>query len=111
MLTDQEMQEIAEKYISFLMRGSNKELIVYPNPIQKPYGNIYRYDTKKLAVTGDFRYSIMHGPILVEKATGRIVTFGTAYPEEYYYKAYENGTLEPCLTRYWYHEIEYFNYK
>jgi hypothetical protein len=76
------------------MKDSNKELIVFPGSIKKNYGNIYRYDTKKLAETGDFKYSIVHGPILVEKATGRIVTFGTAYPVEEYFKAFE--------TEHWY---------
>lgn len=111
MLTDQEMQQIAEQYISFLMKDSSKVLIVFPGPIKKPYGNIYRYDTKKLAETGDFKYSIVHGPILVEKATGRIVTFGTAYPEEEYFKAFENGTLVPCSTRYWNSETEEYSSK
>lgn len=34
MLTDQEMQQIAEQYISFLMKDSNKVLIVFPGPIK-----------------------------------------------------------------------------
>jgi hypothetical protein len=47
----------------------------------------------------------------VEKETGRVVNFGTAYPEEEYFKAYENGTLELSLGRYWYPEDERYDFK
>lgn len=47
----------------------------------------------------------------MEKETGRVVNFGTAYPEEEYFKAYENGTLELSLGRYWYPEDERYDFK
>ncbi len=47
----------------------------------------------------------------IDEETGRVVNFGTAYPNEYYFEAYENGTLEPTLTRYWYPEDERYGFK
>jgi hypothetical protein len=109
--TDQEMQQIAEKYLSFLEREMNTELVFFDGFDKKPYGNIFHYTSKKELERGDGIVYCSNGPLLVEKATGRIVTFGSAYTEEKYIKAYENGTLEPCLTAFWYPETETFSHK
>lgn len=110
MLTEQEMTEVAEHYISFM--GNKIELTIYYSAtIQKPYGNIYFFNSKRYAETGDFRYSVVRGPFLVEKETGRVVNFGTAYPNEYYFEAYEKVALELSLDRYWYPEEERYDFK
>ncbi len=41
MLTDQEMQQIAKKYLSFLERKTNTELVFFDGFDKKPYGNIF----------------------------------------------------------------------
>nr|WP_321233929.1 hypothetical protein [uncultured Psychroserpens sp.] len=105
------MQGVAEHYISF-MSNEDIELIIYPSrTIQKPYGNIYFYDSKRHFETGEFSYHVPSGPFLVEKETGRVVSFGTAYPKEYYFEAYENGTLQPSLDLYWYPEEERYSHE
>jgi hypothetical protein len=114
MLTDQEMKTIAERYLAFIMlnSGSDIELALYDNRVKKDYGNLFVYQSKNFMETGDEQYLLGgNAPFLVEKETGRIITFGTAHPEEYYLEAYENGTLEPTLTRYWYPEEERYDFK
>lgn len=111
MKTDHEMQQIAKKYLSFLENEMKTELMFFDGFDKKPYGNIFYYTSKKELERGDGIVYSSTGPFLVEKATGRIVIFGTAYPEEHYIKAYENDALEPVLRRYWYPETETYSHK
>ncbi len=113
MLTENEMLVIANKYIAFKEKKSNKELVLYlDNIIKKPYGNIYRFESKKYIDTGIFGYRLLgNSPFLVEKQTGRIVNFGTSNVLERYIDAYENGTLEPSMDGYWYPETETYSHK
>lgn len=103
MLTDKQMLEIANKYIAFKEKLTNIEVQIYKdNIIKKEYGNIYFYESKDYIETGIFGYRLLgNAPFLVEKETGRIVNFGTAYDDDYYIEAYENNSLVPCMDRYW----------
>lgn len=103
MLTDKEMLIIAEKYLKKLEDGSDVEVMIF-RTIEKKYGNIYVYGPKK-------RYHISAAPFLVEKETGRVVSFGTAGILEREIEAYENGTLSKALDTYWYPDEDRFDYK
>ncbi|WP_445712370.1 hypothetical protein [Flavobacterium sp.] len=111
MLTDEQIQQIANKYLSFLENEMKTELMFFDGFDKKPYGNIFYYTSKKELERGDGIVYSSTGPFLVEKATGRIVTFGSTYPLEEYFKIYEDGTLEPTLSRYWYPETETYSHK
>jgi hypothetical protein len=111
MLTEQEMLEIAEKYMAFRSHDHIELKLYYEAVLKKPYGNIYTCDSKAYMETGVFKHHVPSGPFLVEKETGRIVNFGTARPKEFYIEAYENGTLMPSLDGYWYHEDERYSHK
>lgn len=115
MLTDKEMLTIAERYLK--KRGEKggqniKVVIITDYIIEKPYGNIYYYNSKEYLLTGDFNKSLIgNAPFLVEKETGRVVTFGTAGILEDYIIAYENKTLSRTQDRYWYPDEDRFDYK
>lgn len=113
MLTDKDMLEIAEKYIDFLSREDDIELMLFPEYREKmPYGNIYSYDGKKYFETQDIKdHLIGTAPFLVEKESGKVVQFGTAYPLEKYLDFYENNALAPSLDLYWYPDTEEFSHK
>ncbi|MFY8186895.1 MAG: YrhB domain-containing protein [Flavobacterium sp.] len=113
MLTDEQTLEIANKYISYLQNKTNIKVLIYKEHIiRKEYGNIYFYDSKEYIETGVFAHRLLgNAPFLVEKKTGRVVVFGTAYSDDYYIKAYESGTLVPSQDRYWDHETESYSYK
>ena len=112
MLTEQEMLKIAEQYISFNNYNDIELTIYHELTIKKPYGNIYKYDSKLFAETREFKYHILgSAPFLVEKETGRVVGFGTARKLKFYLDAYENGTLEPSLDLYWYPDEEKYDFK
>ena len=112
MKTDQEIKQIANKYLSFLERKMNIKLLFFDGFDKKPYGNIFHYFAEK-------NYDRVNRKVynssyfLVEKTTGRIVTFGTQYPEEEYIKAYEDGVIDqpPCSTKYWYPDTETYSHE
>jgi len=93
MLTENQMNEVAEKYISDLANKTGIPVqIKYQSTVKKPYGHIYIYDSKKRIETGDDKYAIAgNAPFLVEIETGKIVVFGTARPKDYYIQEYEAG--------------------
>lgn len=113
MLTDKEMRTIGEKYIDFLSREYDTEYMLFPEYIEKKaYGNIYAFDGKKYFETQNVEdHLIGTAPFLVEKESGRVVQFGTAYPLEKYLDFYENNELAPSLDRYWYPDTEEFSHK
>ncbi|SFN64379.1 Immunity protein 35 [Chryseobacterium oleae] len=93
MLTEKEILEIANKYVNLIEKESKIEMIIVPyRTLEKPYGFIYSYTSKKLFETKDDRYAIAgNAPFLIEKETGNIIVFGTANVREYYIEEYEAG--------------------
>ncbi|MBL7730352.1 MAG: hypothetical protein JNM88_04175 [Chitinophagaceae bacterium] len=93
MLTEKEMNAIAEKYVSDLFQERASEMVIlYEFTVKKSYGNVYVYNSKKYIETKDFKFALVgNAPFLVEKETGKIVVFGTAQRKNYYIQEYEAG--------------------
>ncbi len=65
-------------------------VIIDEATIEKSYGWIFFFNSKKFLETGDFLYALGgNGPIAVEKETGQLHKLGTAHPSEYYIKEFE----------------------
>ena len=113
MLTDEQMLQIAERYLQRLERDYDIEMLIFPDEIiKKPYGNIYLSGYKEYLLTANPNKQLVgNGPFLVEKKTGRVVSFGTLGTIENQLKTYENGTITPTLDRYWYPDEDRFDYK
>jgi hypothetical protein len=78
MLTEQGARELVEAFLADTAKKIEGGLLIYP-PDEKPYGWVYSYTSRLYAETGDFRYAIGgNGPIVVERATGKLHTLGTA---------------------------------
>ncbi|REC64384.1 hypothetical protein DRF65_02085 [Chryseobacterium pennae] len=104
MLTDKKMQQIAERYLQKIGEGSIEAIIYSDDTIKSPM--------IIFILMGEFKYSLGGNvPFLVEKETGRVITFGTAGILEDYIKAYERKTLYRTLDRYWYPDEDRFNYQ
>lgn len=95
MLTKQEMLEVAKLHIKKMDEKDGIDTIILEDyTVHKPYGSIFCYDSKLFQETGDFIYAIAgNAPFLVEKNTGKVITFGTANDVEYYINLYENDSL------------------
>lgn len=93
MLTDSEMKNIAENYISKINVESKINIIILDEyTIKKIYGNIYFYTSQKYFETKNDRYALVgNGPFLVENIDGKIIQFGSAESDEYYIQEYEAG--------------------
>ena len=101
MLTEKEMNKIAEKYISDMFKSSTKEVVLLQeHTIEKSYGSIYFYNSKKYIEDDDFNFALVgNAPFLIEKKTGKIVIFGTSHDIEYYIEEYESGRWIPALNK------------
>jgi len=112
MFTDQEMLKIAEQFTRKIVDKNFAPDIVLEEAIKKAYGNIYCYQSKEFLMTRDFNKHLAgNAPFLVEKGTGRVVSFGTRMRLENYLQAYENGTMSTALNTYWYPDEDRFDYK
>ncbi|WP_442264921.1 hypothetical protein ACSIGC_11260 [Tenacibaculum sp. ZS6-P6] len=112
MLTNKEMEEVAERYIEKLGKESNIEMVLSDELSGKPYGNVYIFESKEFVLTGDQKKSLANNhPFMVEKEKGRVVTFGTMLSIENYLKAYENGTLLEVDDLYWYPDEDRYDSK
>ena len=81
------MLEIANDYITSINQSQINELT-----INKDYGYVIFFTSKKYYETGDDKYAVVgNGPFLVENKTGKVVQFGTAMDVDYYLEEYENG--------------------
>jgi hypothetical protein len=112
MLTNQEMEQIAERFIQKLGNESGIEMILSDELGGKPYGNVYHFESKEYILTGDPGKALVgNGLFMVEKKIGRVVVFGTALHLEDYLTAYEKGILIEAKGRYWYPEEDRFDSK
>jgi hypothetical protein len=94
MLAEQQVIEIAEKYVKERSAKSKYDLVILDNEaIKKPYGIIFFYNTKKFNQTRNDDDNTLFGnaPFLVENKTGNILVFGTSRSDEYYIQEYEAG--------------------
>ncbi len=58
--------------------------------IEKSWGWVFFYTSKKWHETKDFNYAIAgNAPIIVERTTGKLIATGTAYAIERYIENYE----------------------
>lgn len=111
-LTDQEMLNIAERFLIRIVDKGYEPIIVQEETIKKSYGNIYRYQSKEFLLTRDLYKALTPAtPFLVEKITGRVVTFASAMSLENNIKSYEDGTMTRSLDLYWYPDEDRFDYK
>ena len=58
--------------------------------IEKPWGWIFFYTSRKFHETSDLRYAVAgNAPIIVERESGRLIVTGTAHTIQHYIENYE----------------------
>ena len=68
--------------------------VLEDNIVEKEYGWLIFSQTKRYIETGDPTFvAVGSGGVLVEKHTGRLIEFGSAYPTEINLQIYEAGYL------------------
>jgi hypothetical protein len=73
------------------MNRSNDPWVVgYEFTIEKPFGWVFFYNSKKFLETGEIGFALAgNGPAMVNRYDGTIEFGGTANPPEFYIEEYE----------------------
>ena len=73
--------------------GADEELAIVPEgTVEKEYGWVFFYNTKKYLETEVISYALAgNGPVIIEKSDGRITAFGTNKPVEELIRDYEQA--------------------
>ncbi len=81
-----------EAYSIALSRISSNREIAEDLILEKPYGWYFREQTKEYSKTRDFRHILRGGEsFIVEKKSGRVVSFGSTFSLEDNFRYYEEG--------------------
>jgi hypothetical protein len=85
-MTSEEALRVAARYIERKEPEAGCELVVLEsNTIEKNFGWVFFYDTRRHVETKDFRFALAgNAPIIVIKESGVVQETGTAYPLEHY---------------------------
>jgi len=93
MITKEQARELVAKQVCRRpdwLPPDDEIIIIDEATIEKPWGWVFFFSSKKWMETNDTKYAIAgNAPIIVEKATGKLITTGTARETEYYIENYE----------------------
>lgn len=60
------------------------------------FGWVYFYDLAEYVETGNFLHALAgNAPVIVDRATGRLYSSGTAHPVEHYVEEFRRGVRHP----------------
>lgn len=97
MLTPEEIENIAQEYVSHLPFISTKDdnlEIIDNQTIDKPSFSIFFYTSKKYLQTGDDQFAVGgNAPLFISKQNGKISIFRTGMDLEEMIKDYEAENL------------------
>ena len=90
-MTKSDALEIVREYLrSTEGEGGGEMVVLEEHTIERDFGWVFFYDSKRHLETGDIRDAIAgNAPIVVTKVDGRLHETGTAYPVEHYLKKFE----------------------
>ena len=81
MLTKTEALELVSKRLSNMSSPSDPFVVVEKSTIEKPFGWVFFYNSKKFIETGEFCYRLAgNGPVIVNKEDGSVQFFGANRP-------------------------------
>ncbi len=92
MITREEAKARVEQELAASHDGMTEHTLLVRNDatIEKPWGWVFFYNTQRFIETGDIIHALAgNAPYLVERATGRVLATGTAYPTADYIANYE----------------------
>jgi hypothetical protein len=81
MLTKTEALEIVSKRLQQMSTPADPFVVVEKNTIEKPFGWVFFYNSKKFVETGESRYRLAgNGPVIVNKHNSSVEFFGSSKP-------------------------------
>jgi len=99
-MTESDARKIALEFLRGRQGSTGMEVVIVDEyTIEKDYGFVFCYNTKKFIESGmkDIRYALGgNAPLLIERATGNVIVTGTARSIEFYLENYEKtGQVDP----------------
>ncbi len=96
MIDKKTAEESARAYIASMEFSTKDELVLQEDKtIEKPFGWVFFYNSKKFVETRDFHYALLgNAPLIVDKESGDLHVTGTAKPTEYYIEEYERKRVK-----------------
>ena len=90
MITKEQAKQLVLEAINSGPPDSDELVILDEHTIEKPWGWVFFYNSKKFCHTGDHNFALLgNGPFIVERETGKLIGTGSAYPIEEYIANYE----------------------
>src|ERR1700691_5858897 len=90
MLTKTEALEIVSEKLAQMGSSADPFVVVDKSTIEKPFGWIFFYNSKRFVETGESRYRLAgNGPVIVNKHNGWVEFFGSAKPPQEIVAEYE----------------------
>ena len=88
---------VARSFISSLkVKGGNDLILVEGKTIEKPFGWVFFYNSKKFLETKDIMYAVLgNAPLIVARDDGSVHLTGTARTIDYYIQEYEKSAQGP----------------
>ncbi len=85
--------KLVTDFINSRFSEEDDELVIaHEGTIEKDYGWVFFYNSKKFLETGEFSYALAgNGPIIFDKRDGSIHSFGTYKPPEEFIKEYDES--------------------
>lgn len=83
MIDKEAAKRLATDYVKRDSRFTDEVIILDQFTIEKPYGWVFFYDSKRYVETKDIGFALAgNGPLIVEKLDGSLHVLGTALPVE-----------------------------
>jgi hypothetical protein len=84
-------KQIAARAISKIKVAPGIELVLLEDKIiERPFGWVFRYNSKKFLETGDYRDSVLgNAPLIIDRRDGSVHLTKTAPPIDFYIEKYE----------------------
>jgi hypothetical protein len=90
MLTRAEAIDIVSKRLQQKSTPDDPFVVVEENTIEKPFGWVFFYNSKRFVETGEFSSQLAgNGPVIVNKHDGSVEFFGTPKPTQEIVAEYE----------------------
>jgi hypothetical protein len=91
MLTKSEALELVSQKLQKMTTPDDPFVVVDAGTIEKPFGWVFFYNSKRYLETEDYRYALAgNGPVIVNKHDGAIEFFGTVKPPAEFIAEYES---------------------
>lgn len=95
MITKAEALDLVSEKLRRMSAPDNPFVVVEKSTIERPFGWVFFYNSKKYIETGAFRHRLAgNGPVIVNKETRGVEFYGARKPVQEVIEDYERGLAD-----------------